>query len=122
MLKLGVAKNLKWTFEETMAILFLGESVGWKNLSKDSPKFLEYSAMLQAQDIHPLADRKPNFRSVGSIRRKYADLQCRFPGYQGTMTSGSKMDVRVVEYRVAGGDSVIEEARDIVQAMRQNML
>ncbi|MEO4037818.1 hypothetical protein V3N95_00730 [Micrococcaceae bacterium Sec6.3] len=110
-----MAKRLAWTWEETVLAGWAAARNEWRGVNMRSPIVLELSEILQSLPIHPAADRRGDFRSVGSVGRKINSLRSARPDYEGVGLRVTAMEADVTERFLADQRAMLQEAARILQ-------
>lgn len=109
-----------WTRDEVILACDLVSRNEWRELNRKSPALEELSDLLRAADIHPRARRPDNFRSLGSVRRKVADIASQHPTYSGKPTRGGSHDKPVLLEFIANTSQMQAEAARIREGLRSS--
>jgi 5-methylcytosine-specific restriction protein A len=97
----AAGRRLDWEWAEVVLACDLVERNGWRPLSDTDPRVIELSALLQRMQLHPVNERRSNFRNVNSVRRKTYDIATWHPDQEGrARTHGGRTDRQVIaEFR-----------------------
>ncbi|MEV5276114.1 HNH endonuclease [Streptomyces sp. NPDC051994] len=106
--------NPAWTEDELVLACALVAKNGWRMLSAQSPQLHELSELLRALPVHrPERRSLPDFRSVGSVRRKTEDIRTCHPSYPRTPTKGGAPTKRVVSAFLSRETEMLQAAQVI---------
>lgn len=114
-----MSKQLAWTWEETVLAGWAAARNEWRGVNMRSPIALELSEILQALPIHPLTDRRGDFRSVGSVGRKINSLRSARPDYDGVGLRVTAMEAEVTKRFLADQPAMLRQAKGILRTYGQ---
>jgi 5-methylcytosine-specific restriction enzyme A len=109
-------RALKWEREELVLAGDLVVQNGWRQIAATDPRVIELSALLRRLPLHPVRDRRPDFRNVNSVARKTADIATNRPGHTGKATNSGAPTKRVIAELLAQPDLMHQFAGSIRQA------
>ena len=92
----AVPRRLDWEREELILAGDLVARNGWRQIAATDPRVIELSALLRRLPLHPVHERRPDFRNVNSVARKTADLATNRPGHPGRATNSGVPTKRVI--------------------------
>ncbi|GGZ52369.1 hypothetical protein GCM10010387_53310 [Streptomyces inusitatus] len=82
-----------WTRDELVLACALVVRNGWRELREGDRAVQELSELLRSLPLHDgIAQKLPQYRSVGSVSRKTTDLATNHPEYTGKRTRCGKLD------------------------------
>ncbi|MFI1066061.1 HNH endonuclease [Streptomyces spororaveus] len=105
-----------WTWDELLLACALVVKNGWRELRVGDPAVTELSDLLRSLPLpeqQGLAQRLPEYRSVGSVSRKTTDLASNRPGYPGRPTKGGKLDKLIIKEFLAREATMLQAAQAI---------
>lgn len=115
--------NPAWTEDELVLACALVAKNRWRMLSARSPELHELSDLLRALPVHdPQLRSLPDFRSVGSVRRKTEDIRTCHPSYPRTPTKGGAPTKRVVSAFLAREAEMLQAAKVIAAGITSGEL
>jgi 5-methylcytosine-specific restriction protein A len=110
------APRLDWEREELVLAGDLVVRNGWRQLLATDPRAGELSALLRRLPLHAVQDRDPQFRSVGSVVRKTADIATNRPGHHGRPTRGGAATRRFIAELLTEPDRIHRLAESFREA------
>jgi 5-methylcytosine-specific restriction protein A len=107
-------RKLDWEREELILAADLVARNGWRQIAATDPRVIELSALLRRLPLHPVHERRPEFRNVNSIARKTADIATNSPGHAGRATNSGAPTKRVITEFTARPKAM----QDLAQSLR----
>ncbi|MFE4262287.1 HNH endonuclease [Streptomyces sp. NPDC056883] len=114
-----------WTWDELLLACALVVKNGWRELRVGNPAVTELSDLLRSLPLPErsgLAQRLPEYRSVGSVSRKTTDLASNHPGYSGKPTKGGSLDKLIIGAFLTREASMLQAAQAIEDGMGSGRL
>lgn len=109
-------RDFDWARDELILACDLMRQNNWRAVRATDPRAKELSDLLRQLPLHPVEERKPNFRSINSVQRKTYDIETRFkPAPSHAQTRGGELDLRVRQ-EFADDEERMAAAADLIRS------